>query len=145
MTHDANGKHANDDDDRGDLLLEEPAAQQRHADSRQAGDQLVEVGLERGDLLNLEARGTKGGVLGEGAVNRVRNTLAAAVSGLGDGVPVNVSTLGLGDRGDDRRKGDGNQRWTSEPMTNIPRMEAPSVILPIRPPPRSSVMAVPSL
>ena len=37
------------------------------------------------------------------------------------------------------------QRSTRAPMMNIPRMEAPSVTLPIRPPERSLAMEEPSL
>ena len=59
MAEDTNGEHANDDDDRGDLLLEEPAAQQRDGHGSKAGDQLVEVGLERGDLVDAQAGGAK--------------------------------------------------------------------------------------
>ena len=55
---DADGEQGNDDDDRGDLLLEQLAAQEREAHGGKAGDQLVEIGLERGHLGDLEAGGT---------------------------------------------------------------------------------------
>ena len=115
MTEDTNGEHANDDDNRGDLLLEEPAAQQRDGHGRETGDQLVEVGLECGDLVDAQAGGAKRAVLGQRALNGVRHALAAAVGGLGDGVPVDVGTLGLGDRGDNRGELDGHPRGWRRP------------------------------
>ena len=45
MTNDTDNEHADDDGDRGNLLLKQPAAQKRHAHGGEAGDERIEIRL----------------------------------------------------------------------------------------------------
>ena len=68
-TDDTHREEREDDGYRGDLLLEQPAAEQCQPYGGNAGDQLVKVLLERGDLLGTLAVGAKGRVLGQGLLD----------------------------------------------------------------------------
>ena len=115
---DTHGEERQDDGDRGDVLLQELAAQQREAYGSQARDELVEVVLKRGDLDRIKGGATNRVVLSQCFLDAIGTTGVKEID---------------------------TQRWTRAPMMNIPRMEAPSVTLPSRPPERSLAMVVPTL
>ncbi len=119
---DAHGEESEDDDDRGDVLLEELAHEQREDHGCEAGNQGVEVLLERGGLDLIKTVGAERGVLRKGALDAIGVAVNLE--------PVNIGTSLLLNRGDNRLEADGTQRWTSTPMMNIPRMGGALVILP---------------
>ncbi len=80
------------------LLLEQLAAQEREAHGGKAGDQLIEIGLERGHLGDLEAGGTERRELAQGLMD--------ALSTRGQARPIDIGAGGLLNRGDDRGEGD---------------------------------------
>ena len=73
-TDDAHGEEGQDDDDRADLLLEQLAAQKREQHGGEAGDELVEVLLQRRDLRGVQGGGTDGVVLGQGLLDALGAT-----------------------------------------------------------------------
>ena len=100
MTDNTNHEEREDDDDRRDLLLEKAAAKQRQTNGSEARDERVKVVLEGRNLDRVKGACADGAELGQRFLD--------AVCTSGKSRPVDICTLSLLDRGDDRSKGNGD-------------------------------------